>query len=1021
MKKLLNKYVWTLLTIFFAIAFIIFIVGEGFVRENEGNINYGFGINPYERVDVEDAPVNNEFPSPFVKADGTLDDAAMRANSMEISRKAAGEGAVLLWNNDNALPLKSGAKISFFGVSCMPNSYMYTGQGSGSVSVRTSDFLNLKDQFQSEGKFTVNDKLWNSYTDSRAWAILSDPNGDDKHYREFTVNEKAWSQVNSAAGSSFSSFGDAAIYILSRTGAEDGDTWFDTSKNTKDGHLENNYLDLTKNEVDTLNALQELRRNGTFKSLILVLNTGTPMQMKHISEYDIDACLWAGMGGNASFAALYDVMSGAADPSGRLVDTYAYDGNSAPSTVNTGAFEFTESGSLPAENRSSNTYNHAYIVYEEGVYVGYRYYETRYEDTVMKTGNANGKAGAVMSKNSWSYSDEVRFPFGYGLSYTTFEFSDYSVKSAGGDDYEVSVTVKNTGSVAGKTPVQIYLQKPYTDYDKDERHPVEKPAAELVGFGKTGLIEAGGSETVTVKVRGRDFASYDSYGKKSYILEAGDYYLAFGTDVHDAVNNILAAKGFDAGDGMVDSLGQSTDGEAGFAHKITIGKGDSDKYAYSEVNKDVKITNRFDDADVKLYDGTRDQVDAVTYLSRRDWQGTYPDAPVAMKARNRVFVNDMQYSGKLEEDPAAVMPKFGETTNTSGPLTLIMLKDLDYSNPLWEDLLNQLTWEEVVNLCGNGSHIINACQSVSSPPVVAQDGPAGVKGDPPASLGSYMSFPCGVVLASTWNEEVVEDVCDAFGLEMKHANVGEIYGTGAGMHRSVYGGRNWEYFSEDPFISGRTLCAEVKGLQSRGAIVNIKHFALNDQEIYRCGITTWANEQSIREIYLKAFEAAIIEGHANGVMSSLNRLGCTWVGKHSGLLTDVLRKEWGFIGLVETDSATGLYMRLTDARAEAVVAGNDLWLRGAKGDELWQGYESNATVASALRESAHRILYTVLNSFAMDGVSAGTRYVPIVPWYYGVLTAAQVITGVLTGICLAFAVASYLYPFMGRKRKSKEE
>ncbi|MCH5351451.1 MAG: glycoside hydrolase family 3 C-terminal domain-containing protein [Clostridiales bacterium] len=1019
LKLIFNKYIWTLVTLFFTIAFVIFVVGESVVRENEGNINYALGINPYDTVmgGEEDEEVINDFPSEFLKDDGSFDDVAMRANSMAVSKVAASEGAVLLWNKNDALPLKANSKISLFGVSTKPATYLYTGHGSGRVSVTASDFPDLKAQFESEGKFTVNPTLWNSYPNATAWQVLSNPNGDDNHYREFTVNEKSWRDVNNAAGSSFAQYGDAAIYIISRTGAEDGDTWFDTSKNTNDNHLDNNYLDLTANEKATLTALQQLK-GSTFNSLILVLNTGTPMQMKNISQFDIDACLWAGMGGNASFAALYNVMSGKVNPSGRLVDTYAYDGNSAPSSVNTGAFEFSEYGSLPDENRGTNTYNHAYIVYEEGIYVGYRYYETRYADCVAGEGKANGTAGVVNGKGTWSYKDEVKFPFGYGLSYTEFSYSGFKVEKKG-DNYNVSVTVTNDGSVAGKTPVQIYLQKPYTGYDKQTG--IEKSAIELVGYTKTDLLQPKESKTYTVTVKGSEFKTYDSYGKKTYILEAGDYYLSFGTDAHDALNNILARKGYTKANGMVNSLGEAADGNANFSQLIQIKSNDFEKYAYSAVNSNYKITNQFDDADITLYAGTADQKNIVKYLSRFDWQGTYPDSPVVMKARNRVFVKDMQYSKGIEVNPDAVLPTYGTVTSPYGKLSLAMLKGVDYDSPYWDDLLNQLTWDETVTLAGVGNHIISACPSVSSPAVIAYDGPAGLREKTPKDVKTSMAFPSGVLLASCWNDKVVEDVCKAFGHELIHAGVGEIYGTGAGMHRSVYGGRNWEYFSEDPYISGQTLLAEVKGLQSKGAIVNIKHFALNDQEIYRCGGTTWANEQSIREIYLKAFEAAVVEGHANGVMSSLNRIGCTWAGKSKGLLTEVLRNEWGFVGLVETDAASGRYMSTIDARAEAVIAGNDLWLRGST-NELWQGYEKNATVAQALRESAHRILYTVLNSFVMDGMTTSTTTVYVTPWYYALLTKLQIAMGVLMGVSFMMTVASFVLPLLiNKKRRNDNE
>lgn len=1012
-KKIFSKVLWGLFTVFFAIAFVILMIAETVVKENESNINYALGINPYEAVkSKEDEEIDSEYVrSDYYKSDGvTYDDAAMRQGSMSIAERVAADGAVLLWN-DGALPLAEGAKLSFFGVSSKPKSWLYTGYGSGNVGVTTTDFPSLKAQFESEGKYTVNPTLWNSYSDSQANKQMFNPNGDDNHYREFSVNEKAWSSVNSAASGSFATYGDAAIYFISRTGSEDGDTWFDTSKHAGGDHTDNNYLDLTKNERDTLKALCDLKGTA-FKKVILVLNTGTPMQMKTVSKYAIDCCLWVGMGGNASFAAVYDVMSGKVNPSGRLVDTYAYDSYSAPSTINTGAFEFTKYGSLPAENRSSNSYNHCYMVYQEGIYVGYRYYETRYEDCVTKSGSAASTAGVVNGKGNWSYSAEVKFPFGYGLSYTEFEYTSFAAAKSG-DDYKVTVGVKNVGKVAGKTPVQIYIQKPYTDYDK--KTGIEKAAVELVGYTKTDILAPDEEKTYTVTVKGSDFKTYDSYGKKTYILEKGNYYLATGFDAHDALNNILALKGYGAKNGMVDSLGNAADGNKKLAKLIDIAANNYAKYAVSATG--YAITNQFDNADINVYKGTSSQ--KITYLSRNNWKDTYPTAAVSLEARNRTMVADMQYYKGVTEDENAEMPKYGKVTYEGGELRLIMLRGLDYDNALWDHLLNQLTWDDTVKLCGVANNEISPT-SIGSPHIVAHDGPAGVKASTPAEIGTLMAFPCGVLIASTFDDGLVEEMGEAFGLEMLHAGVGELYGTGAGIHRSTYGGRNWEYFSEDGFLSGKILCAETVGMQSKGAIVNIKHLVLNDQEIYRCGVATFANEQSIREIYLKAFEEAVTVGKANGIMSSLNRIGCTWAGRHKGLLTEVVRNEWGFVGFIETDAATGIYMRDGNARAEAVIAGNDMWLRGTSNEtELWGDYKNSPTVCSALRESAHRILYTILNSASMNGVTSNTRFVYIKPWYYGLLTGGQIAAGVLTGITALMLIASFVLPILWNRNAKK--
>lgn len=1012
MKKFFNKTVWWFLSSFFAIMFTILLVGDSFIKEYETQINYALHIEPYQKITSENT--NTEyFKSPFKKEDGSYDDIAMRNNSMQVSREANSEASVLLWNKNESLPLKASSKISFFGVQSNQKNYLYTGNGSGKVAVTTTDFPSLKETFEKESKYQVNPKLWNFYQNKSGSSMYNPsvgPDGkQDNHYKEFNVNEASWSELNTTEIANSITEYNTAVMVISRNGSEDGDTWFDTNE-----CLEKNYLDLSYNEKSVLDSLDTMREEGKISNLVLLLNTGTPMQMKNISKYQhIDSCLWVGMGGNASFNGIYDVVSGKANPSGRLVDTYLYNNDSAPSVENTGAFQFAKYGDLPQESRSSNAYNHAYIVYQEGIYVGYRYFETRYEDCILNLGNANSASGSKNSAMNWDYSKEVYYPFGYGLSYTNFEYTDYAV-TKNGDKYRASLKVTNTGNVAGKDVVQIYLQKPYTEYDKQNK--IEKASVELVGYAKTDLLAPGKSQTVVIDIDEYEFKSYDGYNKKTYILEKGDYYLSFGKNAHDALNNILAQKGKNTSSGM------DYDGNKNFAKKFNYKDDDFVKYSKSKTG--VQVTNQFDNADLNLYEGTSDQ--KITYLSRNDWKNTYPKK-VELNALNTTMVKDMQYTHGIEIDENAKMPKYRSVTSPIGELTLASMMDKEFDDPLWEDLLNQMSFKETTQLCGVGSHIINGVTSISSPSVLAHDGPAGVKTDTPKStrngdVDTFMAFPSGINLASTWNNELVKKVCNAFSLEMMHANVGEIYGTGAGIHRSTYGGRNWEYFSEDSFLSGRILNYEVQGLQENGAIVNIKHLVLNDQEIYRCGGTTWANEQSIREIYLKAFEEAVTDGKANGVMSSLNRIGCIWAGKHKGLLTNVLRNEWGFAGLVETDSATGTYMREGGTRAEAVIAGNDLWLRGSNNiKELWGDYRNNPTVCQALRKSAKNILYVVAHSMAMNGIDSSTKIVKITPWYFNAILGAEIAVGIVTGACITLLVLSYIFAMKKKGNKKMDQ
>lgn len=647
-KVAFNSSAWGIATTFFAIAFTGLMVGQPIVQENEGNINYAFGIDPYVKVTDEDPNKDTEyFKSKYYKEDGkTYDDKAMRKGSFDLTRELSGEGAVLLWNNNDALPLKENSKLSLFGVSTQAKNYRYTGTGSGQVSVTTTDFDDLKTTFESEGKYQVNPTLWKSYENKQYRKILGDPFGNDKHYREFQVNEKPWADVNTAAGNSFQTYGDAAIFIITRDGGEDADTWFDTSKNTNDKNIDNNYLDLTKNEVDTIEALMSLKEQKVFNNIVLVLNTGTPLNMKTISKYKIDACLWAGMGGNASFYAMYDVLSGKVNPSGRLPHTYVYDNDSAPAVANTGAFEYVTSGAgIPADNFESNSYNHQYIVYQEGIYVGYRYYETRYEDTVLGKGNATANVGVFNGNGSWQYQKEVKFPFGYGLSYTDFDFDSTYKKVSHG--YEVKVGVTNTGTVAGKTPIQVYLQKPYTQYDIENN--IEKASIELVAYDKTDIIEPGQRQEYTLFIDEYEFKSYDSYNKKTYILEKGNYYISVGENAHDALNNVLAKKQEEGvtmdARAIVGVDGNVTTGNKQLVQKVVIEEDDFIKYSVSP--NGYPVTNQFDDADLNLYKGTKDQ--PIKYLSRNNWLETYPTEHFKLEARHRDFVADLQYYTGIEK------------------------------------------------------------------------------------------------------------------------------------------------------------------------------------------------------------------------------------------------------------------------------------------------------------------------------------------------------------------------------------
>lgn len=998
--KFFKRSAWVLLSVFFGIGFGISAVGTEITKIYEAQINDFFEIDSYELVETagSESMDTEYYKSDYYKANGSYDDKKMRDNSLALAKEVGLEGATLLWNNENTLPLAKDSKLSLFGIAAVE--YLFGGEGSGHIGVTTSE--NMKDVLENEG-FKVNSQLWNAYRLNRAeygGRFYSVPE-IDPNYLEFAIDEVPWKTLNSTTfgdvSSSIAQYGDAAVMVIARNGSENGDVAFKTKE-----CLDECYLDLSLQEVEILNKLEEYKQSGVIKKIVLLINSANAVQFKNIKNFDIDACMWVGMSGNSSYHQIADLLCGDANPSGHLVNAYVYDNDSAAVNENFGNFTFTESAGVPPT--STYSHNTKYVVYQEGIYVGYRYYETRYEDLILGGRNANGSAGVVAGENTWSYTDEVAYPFGYGSSYTQFEYSDYSVKKVG-ENYEVSLTIENVGDTyMGKDVMQVYLQKPYTEYDIANK--VEKSAVDLVGFAKTKNLAPGEKQTLTVKVKGEEFKTYDSYGAGTYILEKGDYYLTVGTDSHDAVNNILAAKGKTTADGM------DKNGNAEFVEKIAISADDFEKYSQSSVTGN-KITNQFEDVDINLYEGTKGQ--EIVYLSRNDWQGTYPSA-VKLTCTSEIMLTDMQYGFDPEEQEGDEMPLY-DTVGSYGQLTLAMLKNLEYDDPMWEELLNQLTWEETNKLCSYGAGAFAGAESIAAPGGRAKDGPCGIS-SANANLNSFMAFPSNTLVAATWNEELIERMGDAFGMEILHIGFTGIYGPGANMHRSAYSGRNWEYFSEDAFLSGKMFAAESRGLRNRGVIMVAKHFALNDQETNRCGTTTWANEQTVRENYLKAFEIGIVEGNCNGLMSSFNRFGCTWAGSHKGLLTEVLRNEWGFLGIVETDAAVGAHMTCSQAFAEGIVAGNDLWMSG--GGLVWDYYKDNATVCQALRESAHRILYTQLNSNAMNGLSSTTMVVKITPWW---LLALMILTewlGIFTGTCAVLAVISFIKHGVDSKKKNNK-
>ena len=871
------------------------------------------------------------------------------------------EGATLLMNENDALPLKQGSAISLFSTSSV--NVVYGGTGSANVDSSTCD--NLKQAAEKSG-FNVNETLWNFYESGEASEYVRVDGGMFSSEKTQTV-EAPWSVYTDEVKSSFNQYGDAAVVVISRVGGEDDDLEF----------AEYNYLELDENEKDMLRNIKALKDQGVFKKLVVLINSSNALQMDFLkgNPYGIDSVMWIGGVGQSGLNAVCDLLAGVdaegnqVSPSGSLVVTYCYDNYSSPAMVNFaptiyGGWE--ESG-LPD---TADTY----VIYQEGIYVGYRYYETRYEDTVMGKGNTVG----------YDYSSDVAFPFGHGLSYTSFKYSGYDVAYNANDDvFEVTVIVTNTGDYSGKETVQIYGQSPYTEYDKI--HGVEKSSVQLVGFGKTELLAPGESETLTITVERRSLASYDANNAKTYILEDGDYYLTAATDAHNAVNNILSAKCYDTANGM------DADGDVSLVYKYVNEK--FDKETYSVSFNGTEITNQVSDTDLNYYDGNDV---TVTYLSRNDWNGTFPKEIISIQLTEQMIKDLDALVYNPDNYDTVDMPVMG----ADGDLNLFHMIGASFDDPRWEQILDQLTFDEMANMIGDAFHWTTAIESINAPGTRDENGPQGLT----ASLFKFgakidtVALTSEDVMAATFNRSIAYGNGRVVGNDCVDNGYAVLYGPGNNIHRTPYSGRNFEYYSEDGYLSGQMTEQEVGGIEALGAKVVMKHFALNDNENERVGISVWANEQSIREIYLEAFRPAFENSDTVGVMTSYSRWGTTWSGSDSGLISGILRGEWGSKGIVISDNCRN-HM---DA-VSGVVAGSSAYddMANGKTDDFYD-YENDPVVVAAMRKACHYNLYTIANSLGMNGVGENTTVKVTVPGFVTAIEAAKIVSiiGAITFIAI---------------------
>ncbi len=852
------------------------------------------------------------------------------ANAQEVNLKLAEEGFVLLKNENAALPMNKGARISVFSKNSVNLSY----GGSGSGGFDTSNNKNLYESLNDAG-FVINPTLKNFYESSQSGPVRtansSDlDNGDNQ---KIATAETPQNKYTDAVRNSYADYSDAALVVITRIGGEG----FDLPRYHGDSEdavsTDSNYLELDQNEIDLLTAVTD----GTFKRVVVVFNTPSSFEATFLKDSayaafadKIDAAVWIGFTGSNGITALGEILNGDVNPSGRLVDTWAADFTKNPSFVNFGT------GCLPDTTDKYDGGMYYSVDYEEGIYVGYRYYETR--------GETDGE--------DW-YNANVVYPFGYGLSYTTF---DWTVGDASASEIElgttitVPVTVKNTGSVAGKDVVQLYASAPYTLGGIEKAHKV------LVGFAKTKLLQPGESETVTVSFDPYSAASYDyrdanSNGFSGYELEAGEYTLYVSRNAHESEKAIAL----------------------NLAADVQIG---------TDPTTDSEVVNRYTDSENFLDSDW--QLD--TMLSRADWEGTWPTPQTAQQhaGTDRLYeeIRSEEHNNPTDFD-SEEYPWFGEEPT-------LTLRDLlpsaeaegyepvvSYDDERWEELMMGCDEEEMIAIINNGAYHTLAMESVGLPATIHGDGPSGftcfMSKEQVNGTCQYVSEP---VMASTWNIDLMNELGEAIGEE---GTIGDkatgqpyssIYAPGVNIHRSPFGGRCSEYFSEDPFISGMMGAAEVQGIQSRGVLPTVKHFVANEQETHRSigGDLSWLSEQALREIYLKPFEYTVKLGETRGIMTSFNRIGTRWTGGDYRLLTEILRNEWGFNGLVICDFNTiPQYM----IPRMMFYAGGSLDL-ATQQSAMWTDCDtSDAGDAIVLMRAVKDVMYALVNSNAMNAEVIG--------------------------------------------------
>lgn len=870
-------------------------------------------------------------------------------NSRQVIEEVTGEGIVMTKNEDAFLPIAPG-KINVFGWSS--TNPIYGGTGSGTVDTTTA--VGILEGLSNAG-FETNTELSDMYVSYREdRPLISINNG-----QEWTLPEVPTAQYSDEMLANAEAFSDTAMIVISRTGGEgtdlpkdmgnimDGSTMDIGTKYLKGSYTNNSeayadyeagqsYLELSKTERDLVDMVC-----GRFSNVLVVYNGANTLELDWTNDYEqIKGVLLCAGAGATGFNALGNVIAGNINPSGKTADTWLKDLHQAPYFNNIGHFAYTnteevEAAAKEAWERADGIVS--FVNYTEGIYTGYRYYETAAQEGLI------------------DYDEVVLYSFGYGLSYTSFTQNMGELKVTE-DEISVDVTVTNTGETAGKEVVELYYNPPYTNGG------IEKSSVNLAAFDKTEMLEPGQSETMTLSFSIEDMASYDTYGVGGYVLEAGDYEISLRSDSHNVIDSKVYSQ---AADIVYDESNTHSDDEIAAINRLEFAEGD------------------------------------VTYLSRRDGFANYEEAvkePESFEVKGEVLGNGT-YNPEDYNNPDDVMP----VTGAKNGMELFELRGADYDDERWDTLLDQVTVEEMVELIAYGGHQTAAVNSVKKVRTLDTDGPAGVNS---STLGIFGTGYCSeILIAQTWNEELAKKAAEGMCREFSDYNVTGWYAPSMNLHRSAFGGRNFEYFSEDSLLSSKMALAEVSAAVEMGIYPYIKHFALNEQEINRNALLcTWITEQSARELYFKPFEYCVknVEKGKLAVMSSYNYIGTEWAGGCSALLNDILRGEWGFKGMVLSDYF-GNYGYMDADRA--VRGGTDLMLGTAGNDAIMT--DLSATSVIAMRQALKNVFYVTVNSAAYE------NYVP------GSIPSWMQTMYVIDAILAVLIILAELMVYRGYCRKSK--